>query len=143
MQLARQVAALIFPHILQMGGQLGQCGRTLTHLRFKQVSLALQCGLLANAGGQQGLGLQQVHIERQQTRKRHDGHANAGKLKRFGDLALSHFHSDDARRAQFGRLFPDGGHLLLPDIGGQHELPCLVLAALAHPDTQVEFGQLA
>ena len=79
-QLARQVAAFVLPDILQMGRQLGQGGRTLTHLRFKQVTFALQRSLLANAGRQQGLGLQQVHVEREQTRQRHDGHANTRKL---------------------------------------------------------------
>ena len=80
MQFARQVTAFVFPHILQVGCQLGQVGGTLLDLQIELVPLALQRMLFTFARLEQGLRLFEIHIKSQQAGKRHDGDTDAREL---------------------------------------------------------------
>ncbi len=143
MQFARKVSALVFPDLLQMGGQFSQCCGALTHLLVQLIALPLQGSLLAAASIQQRPGLPQVHVKRQQSRQRHQRNADAGQLKGPGDLCTSLCHLAVVGVNQPQALFADGVHLVHAHVCRQHKLPRLLVALLAHANAEFHLGQLA
>ena len=142
-QLTGQVAAFVFPHLLQVGGQLGQGGRAVAHFLVQLVAFALQGFLFTLAGIQQGPGLPQIHVKRQQAGQRHQGDADTRQLQRLGDLGLGRAHLAVAGVDQLDDLAADGVHLVHAHVGGQHKLPGFFIALLAHAYAQVHLRQLA
>jgi hypothetical protein len=142
-ELARQEAAFVLAHLLQVGGQFGQVGGALAHLVFQRVAFALQRLLLALAGLAQPVRLAQVQEKGEQAGQCHQADAQPGHGQRTGDLRLPGHQRLVAQRQQVGRLGSDGRHFLAAHVGGQDELPGVVVAGFAQAHAHVHFGQLA
>ena len=143
MQFARQVAALVLTHVLQMCGQLCKGFCTFTHLQVKLIAFTFQGKLFTATCVKQCASLQQVHIKSQQATNGHDGYANTRQLQGFSDLNLATLDTADAAGSQCFCLPANGIHLLFANISCQHKTPCIFSPCITHFDGQVHLSQLA
>ena len=142
-QLAGQVAALVFPHLLQVACQLRQGRRALAHQAFQAVALVLKQGLFALAHHLQGVGLAQVHEERQQANRRDHGNANAREHERLHDLRLADLDLGRGALDERMGVLADFIHVLPPHVGVQDELPGVFIALPAQSQAQLHLCELA
>ena len=143
MQFACQVAALVLAHLLQVVGQFGQGSGAFPHQAFQPCALAFQNFLLPLGGALQGVGLAQVHVKRQQPDGSDGRNAQAGEHQRLLDLSLACADADSLLLDQCAGQGADGIHVFLAHVGGQHELPGVIVALASQAQAQFHFGELS